>query len=346
MKVFKESDQGLTNEEITESVKKSVEDKRLHNVLIIPPDYTRLHSNAGLITNIYYHELTDKGVNVDILPALGTHSPMSKEETEKMYGDIPYERFIVHKWKEDVVKIGTVPKEYLSSISGNLWNEEIDVEINRLVMDEKYDLILSVGQVVPHEVVGMSNHAKNLFVGVGGSKMINSSHMLGAVYGMESIMGKDHTPVRELYDYAFEHFLKDRPILFVLTVTTASQGIIKTHGLFISKGRQCLDEAVRKSQEMNIDYTDKPFKKCVVYLDPAEFKSTWLGNKAIYRTRMAMANDGDLIILAEGIEKFGEDDEIDRIIRKYGYAGRMNILRMFSDENNSDLRTIWQLPRI
>ena len=338
MKVFKESDQGLTNEEITESVKKSVEDKRLHNVLIIPPDYTRLHSNAGLITNIYYHELTDKGVNVDILPALGTHSPMSKEETEKMYGDIPYERFIVHKWKEDVVKIGTVPKEYLSSISGNLWNEEIDVEINRLVMDEKYDLILSVGQVVPHEVVGMSNHAKNLFVGVGGSKMINSSHMLGAVYGMESIMGKDHTPVRELYDYAFEHFLKDRPILFVLTVTTASQGIIKTHGLFISEGRQCLDEAVRKSQEMNIDYTDKPFKKCVVYLDPEEFKSTWLGNKAIYRTRMAMADGGDLIILAEGIEKFGEDEEIDRIIRKYGYAGRMNILRMFSDENNSDLR--------
>lgn len=95
-------------------------------------------------------------------------------------------------------------------------------------MDEEYDLILSIGQVVPHEVVGMANHAKNLFVGVGGSEMINASHMVGAVYGIERMMGKDHTPVRKLFDYALEHFLKTRPILFVLTVTTAPAGEIRT----------------------------------------------------------------------------------------------------------------------
>ena len=95
------------------------------------------------------------------------------------------------------------------------------VLINRRIMDPAYDLIISPGQVVPHEVVGMANHAKNLFVGVGGNGMINSSHMIGAVYGKERMMGREQAPVRKIFDYGMEHFLKDRPILFVLTVCTA-----------------------------------------------------------------------------------------------------------------------------
>ena len=111
------------------------------------------------------------------------------------------------------------------------------VEINRRLLDPSYDLILSVGQVVPHEVIGMSNHAKNIFVGVGGSEMINRTHMVGAVYGMERMMGKDHTPVRKVFDYALEHFLPDKNIVFVLTVTTAPKDKICTHGLFIGRKR-------------------------------------------------------------------------------------------------------------
>ena len=325
MNIFISNTEGLSDIEIVNAIEDSLENKNLKNVLIIPPDYTRFHSNAGFITNKYYHLLTDKGVNVDILPALGTHVAMSDEELDKMYGDIPHDKFIVHNWREDVVKIGEIPAEYLTEISEGLWNDSIDVEINKLVMDPKYDLIISVGQVVPHEVVGMSNHAKNLFVGAGGSKMINSSHMLGAVYDMERMMGKDYTPVRKVYDYGFEHFLKDRPIIFCLTVTTAPGGNIKTHGVFISEGRQCLNEAVKLAQQTNIDFVDRPFKKCVVYLDPIEFKSTWLGNKAVYRTRMAMADEGELIVLAKGVDKFGEDKQIDKLIRKYGYTGRLNI---------------------
>jgi hypothetical protein len=57
----------------------------------------------------------------------------------------------------------------------------------------------------------------------------------------------------------------------------------------------------------------------VVYLDPQEYKSTWLGNKSIYRTRMALADGGELIVLAPGLKEFGEDAEIDRLIRKFGY---------------------------
>ena len=338
MNIFISNTEGLSEIEIINAIEDSLENKNLKNVLIIPPDYTRFHSNAGFITNKYYHLLVDNGVNVDILPALGTHVAMSDEELDKMYGDIPHDKFIVHNWREDVVKIGEIPAEYLTEISEGLWNDSIDVEINKLVMDPKYDLIISIGQVVPHEVVGMSNHAKNLFVGAGGSKMINSSHMLGAVYDMERMMGKDYTPVRKVYDYGFEHFLKDRPIIFCLTVTTAPGGNIKTHGVFISEGRQCLNEAVKLAQQTNIDFVDRPFKKCVVYLDPIEFKSTWLGNKAVYRTRMAMANGGDLIVLAPGVEKFGEDDQIDVLIRKYGYTGRLNILEKFNNPENEDLR--------
>lgn len=328
----------LSNQEIIDALSISLQGRNLKKVLIIPPDFTRFHSNAGFITNTYYRLLTESNVEVDIIPALGTHVAMTEDECKKMYGDIPYKKFIVHNWREDVVKLGEVPGDYIASITDGLWKESVDVNINKLVMDETYDLIISVGQVVPHEVVGMANHAKNLFVGVGGKDMINKSHMVGAVYGMEKMMGKELTPVRKIFDYGMEHFLNKRPIMFVLTVTTAPQGSIQTHGLFIGEERKVFSNAVKLAQEINIDFVDKAFKKCVVYLDPNEFKSTWLGNKSVYRTRMAMSDGGELIVLAPGVDKFGEDKQIDSLIRKYGYTGRLNILEKFNDQENQDLK--------
>ncbi len=332
------SGQGLSHEEIRAALMKSLEGKSPKRVLIIPPDFTRFHSNAGFITNAYYHALLDMGAQVDILPALGTHEPVSREQAEIMFGDSPYEKFIPHNWRTDVVKIGEVPADYLEEITEGLWHDPVSVEINRRVMDESYDLIISPGQVVPHEVIGMANHSKNLFVGVGGSDMINKSHMVGAVYGMERMMGKDHTPVRKIFDYGMEHFLKDRPILFVLTVCTAPGGNIRTHGLFIGDTRKVLEAAIALAQEKNIDFVDTGIKKCVVYLDPSEFKSTWLGNKSVYRTRMAIADGGELIVLAPGVAKFGEDGAVDKLIRKYGYRGRLNTLEQFEKPENQDLR--------
>ena len=336
--IYAKSESGLSREEITQAILRSLEGRVLQRVLIIPPDFTRFHSNAGLITNVYYHALTERGCEVDILPALGTHVPVTAEEAFAMFGDIPYEKFIPHNWREDVVRIGEVPAEYLEEITEGLWHEPVSVEINRLVMDKKYDLVISPGQVVPHEVIGMANHAKNLFVGVGGSDMINKSHMVGAVYGMERMMGKDHTPVRKIFDYGMEHYLKDRPILFVLTVCTAPGGNICTHGMFIGEDRKCLEAAIALAQEKNIDFVDKGIKKCVVYLDPGEFRSTWLGNKSVYRTRMAIADGGELLVLAPGVERFGEDMQVDRLIRKYGYKGRLNTLEQFEKPENQDLR--------
>ena len=340
MDIFKTAsvEEGLTPEEIKAALLESLEGRTVKHALILPPDFTRFHSNAGYITNVYYHALTERGASVDILPALGTHVPVTPEQSAAMYGDVPYERLIPHNWRTDVVRLGEVPAEFLEEVTEGIWHDPVSVEVNRLIMDEKYDLIISPGQVVPHEVIGMANHAKNIFVGVGGSDMINKSHMVGAVYGMERMMGKDHTPVRKVFDYGMEHFLKDRPILFALTVTTAPRGNIRTHGLFIGEGRKCLEEAIKLAQEKNIDFVETGIKKCVVYLDPSEFHSTWLGNKAVYRTRMAMADGGELIILAPGIVRFGEDDLVDELIRKYGYRGRVRILEEFNKPENQDLR--------
>ncbi|MDO4487613.1 MAG: lactate racemase domain-containing protein [Eubacteriales bacterium] len=332
------SPEGLTKGEITEIIRKSLDQYDLKKVLIIPPDFTRFHSGAGFITNECFHYLSEKGVEVDIMPALGTHVPVTREQWEGMFGDIPYEKMLVHDWRNDVVRLGEVPGEYVSEITEGLWNEPVSVEVNKRLRDTSYDLIISPGQVVPHEVVGMANHGKNIFVGVGGSDMINKSHMVGAVYGMERMMGKESTPVRKLFNYGLEHFMNDRPILYFLTVTTAPGGVIHTHGVFAGEGYNCFKEAVKLAQEKNIDFTETGIKKCIVYLDPSEFKSTWLGNKAVYRTRMAMADGGELIILAPGVERFGEDATVDGLIRKYGYRGRLHTLEEFKKPENDDLR--------
>ena len=341
---YADTEAGLSQGEIRSALLESLDDWQreegceLKKVLIIPPDFTRFHSNSGFITNVYYHALTEAGCQVDVLPALGSHVPVTEEEAVAMFGDVPYERFIGHNWRTDVVRLGEVPADFVEEVSEGLWHDPLSVEINRLVMDESYDLILSVGQVVPHEVIGMANHAKNLFVGVGGADMINKSHMVGAVYGMERMMGKDHTPVRKIFDYGLEHYLADRPILFVLTVCTAPGGVIHQHGMFIGDTRVVLEKAIELAQEKNIDFVETGIRKCVVYLDPSEFRTTWLGNKSVYRTRMAIADGGELIVLAPGVERFGEDDQMDKLIRKYGYKGRINTLRAFENPENEDLR--------
>jgi nickel-dependent lactate racemase len=331
------SETGLEHEKLVDALRQSLSGKTLKRVLILPPDYTRLYSGAGVITAEYFHMLTAMGCEVDVMPALGTHEPMTRQECEAFFsGVVPFEKLIVHNWRTDVVKLGEVPAAFVSDVSEGLVNTPIDVEVNRHIVDPSYDLILSVGQVVPHEVVGMANYSKNIFVGCGGSSMINSSHMLGAFYGLERIMGKDFSPVRRVFDYAQEHYLSDLPLVYVLTVTTNEGDKTNIHGLFIGDKRELFEQAVALSQKLNLNYVDKPLQKVVVYLDEREFKSTWLGNKAVYRTRMAIADGGELIILAPGVRKFGEDEANDRLIRKYGYVGRKKVLEL--TEANNDLK--------
>ncbi len=334
--MFTKSDTVISDAELYRYLQESLKGRSLKKVLLLPPDYTRMYSGAGKITAYYYEMLKDT-CEVDVMPALGTHVPMTEEECETFFlGKIPYDRLIVHNWRTDVVKIGEVPASFVSEVSDGLVNTPIDVEVNKHIMDPSYDLVISAGQVVPHEVVGMANYSKNIFVGCGGSSMINSSHMLGAFYGMERIMGRDFSPVRRVFDYAQQNFMKNVPLLYVLTVTTNTGDVTNLHGLYIGTERELFEMAVAHSQEKNLNHMKEPLKKVVVYLDPREFKSTWLGNKAVYRTRMAIADGGELIILAPGVKMFGEDPENDRLIRKYGYVGRERILELVKE--NEDLQ--------
>ena len=304
-------------------------------ILVVPPDFTRLHSRAGNITTLLYNYFRDS--LTDILPALGTHSPMTESEIAEMYKGVPKELFRIHDWRKDVVTVGTVPAEYISELTEGKLNYTWPAQLNRIVKSGGHDLIISVGQVVPHEVVGMANYNKNLFVGTGGPEGINKSHFVGAVYGMERMMGKADTPVRRLLNYASEKFIPDLPVVYIHTVVGRDEtGKLVIRGLYIGDDYEVFRLACDLSLKVNFTALDKPLSKTVVYLDPAEFKSTWLGNKSIYRTRMAMADEGELIILAPGLKEFGEDKEIDRLIRKYGYRGTPSTLKAV--EKNAELK--------
>lgn len=305
-------------------------------VLAIPPDFTRFNSYAGPITEMVYDRFGT--ALTDIMPALGTHSPMTESQIERMFGHVPHNLFRVHDWRNDVVTVGEVPSEYVREISEGRVSYSWPAQVNRLLLDPSFDLILSIGQVVPHEVIGMANYTKNIFVGVGGADGINRSHYLGATYGMERIMGRADTPVRAVMEYAREHFIGSLPILYIQTVLAKnfSTGKMELKGLFIGDDSECFKLASRLSLETNFNMVERPIRKCVVYLDPEEFKSTWLGNKAIYRTRMALADGAELIIVAPALKEFGEDPAIDSLIRKYGYRGTPHTLEAV--ENNADLR--------
>ena len=289
-------------------------------VLVVPPDQSRVHSRAGDLTRYAWEYFGDQLQAV--LPALGTHAAMQPEQITRMFGAMPTELFRVHNWRTDVETLGEVPAEFIREQSEGKLNYAWPAQVNRLIAHGGFDLILSIGQVVPHEVIGMANYNKNILVGTGGRESINRSHYLGAVYGMERIMGRAENPVRNILNYASDCFLRHLPIVYVLTVVgrTADERLA-VRGLFIGDDVECFHRAAALSLKVNVERMDAPMQKAVVYLDSHEFHSTWLGNKAVYRTRMALADGAELIILAPGVKEFGEDRGIDALIRKYGYRG-------------------------
>ncbi|MEC9490558.1 MAG: lactate racemase domain-containing protein, partial [Halanaerobiales bacterium] len=279
--------------------------------------------------------------NIDILIASGTHESMSKKMIKDMFGqNIPLENFYSHNWREDIKKIGIIPADLINKLSKGHMKEKIPLKINKRIVQSKYDLVLSVGQVLPHEVVGMANYTKNIVVGCGGKEIINKSHYLGAISGIENVLGRDYSPVRKLYDYAENNLLQNIPLKYILTVCSTNLDLesanTKIKGVFYGRDRKIFEKAVKLSQQENIIELDHKYDKIIVYLDPGEFQSTWLGNKAVYRSRLAVADKGEIIIAAPGINKFGEDKEIDTLIRKYGHLKSSKISRLV--EENKDLQ--------
>ena len=304
-------------------------------VLALPPDFTRAHSQAGKITCMVHDHF---GAHLaDVMPALGTHVPMPDWQLEKMFPSLPRDLVRPHRWREDVVTIGEVPQEFVAEVTDDIYQKPWPVQLNKLVWTGGHDLILSIGQVVPHEVIGMANYNKNLFVGTGGALGINASHFIGAAYGLERMMGRADTPLRRILNYAQDHFCQQLPLLYVLTVIgSGADGKTVMRGLFIGDDHDCFEQAAALSAQVNVTLLDEEPRHVVVHLDSEEFHSTWLGNKAVYRTRMAIADDGQLTVLAPGVKMFGEDPEIDNLIRKYGYRTTPEIMQFV--EQNADLQ--------
>ncbi|MDR0322412.1 MAG: nickel-dependent lactate racemase [Treponema sp.] len=306
-------------------------------VIILPPDITRFHSRAGFFTEVAAQQLSDRlGA---VLPALGTHMAMNDAELTRMFGKTPKEKFRVHDWRGGITELGRIEEDWVEKATGGAVRYDWPVQVNKMLRkDGGFSLALSIGQVVPHEVAGMANHGKNIFVGTGGKEAIDKSHFAGAAYGMEKIMGRADTPVRALFDEGLRRFSGQLPpILWVLTVIGSrtdseavsagkERGSLAVRGLYIGFGRECYEKAAALSRKVNVNLMPEAVNKAVVYLEPEEYRTTWLGNKAIYRTRMVIADGGELLILAPALERFGEDQGIDALIRKHGYRPAKEIL--------------------
>jgi nickel-dependent lactate racemase len=304
-------------------------------VLAIPPDISGMRSRAGDIINFasrYYREKL-----TDILPALSVRAPMTDGDIDKMFGNIQHSLFRVHDRQKDLVSLGSVPASYVEKVSGGRVVCDWPVEVNKFLVRGGYGLILAAGQAAPHEVTGISGCAENIFFGAGGQEGINRIRFLGAVYGMEKIMGRRDNPVRNVLDYAAREFARDLPILYVLTVIGQDAGKKDVlRGLYAGDDEECYTRAAELAARINVVRFPNPLRKVVVYLNPDEFHDTWLGNISVYRTRMAIAEGGELLVLAPGLKEFGEDKTIDALIRKYGYRGTPETLRAV--EKNAELK--------
>ena len=327
----------ISRGEMLELVHKAAEEARRRicanpkKVLLLPPDITRAHSGSGWIVEEFY-KIFSKEAEVYVIPTLGQHLPHTPEQNRWMFGSIPEERILKHDWRNGVKTIGEVSADFVKEVSHGKADWAIPVCVNRTLLEGGWDLIINVGHVVPHEVLGFANHNKNYFIGLGGKPMICASHMMAACCGIENNLGRLITPLRACYNRAQEQYLSHLPdFFFEVVMAYDDQGELQHIGAFVGDDLDTYLNAAKLSRERNITIVP-PLKKVVAVMQGNEFYSTWVANKAIYRTRMAMADGGELLIIAPGLKRFGEQEEVDKLIRAYGYSGTENVMKLWRTE--------------
>ena len=307
-------------------------------VLLLPPDLTRAHSGAGWITETLYR-LLPASCDTHVIPTLGQHVPHTPAENHWMFGSIPSDRIHPHDWRGGVTRIGTIPEDKVAQATGGKADWKIPLDLNSMLVDEAWDLVINLGHVVPHEVLGFSNHNKNYFIGLGGKETICASHIAAALYGIENNLGSIITPLRACYNWAEEEFLGRLPdVYFQVVMRRDEENRLVHSGAYVGDDLETYLRAARASREQNITVFDKPVDKIVAMMQADEFRATWVANKAVYRTRMAMADGGELLVIAPGVERFGEQPEVDALIRKYGYCGTPRALEQY--RANTDMQEI------
>jgi len=342
---FQQTASVITRPEIEALLDRTVDEAKqrlgittIHKALLLPPDITRAHAGVGWMTEYLYNRLTADGAEVHVIPTLGQHIPHTPEVNRWMFGSIPNERIHAHDWKNGVVNVGTIPAQLVEKATGGVVDWEIPVDLNTMTMDGSWDLIINIGHVVPHEVLGFANHNKNYFIGLGGKRSLGAAHMASAVYGIENNLGNLLTPVRRCFNWAEDQFLADLPDVYIQVVMHYVEGKLVHSGVFVGDDLDTYLDAAKLSRDQNITVFDQPIHKIVAVMQADEFHATWVANKAIYRTRMAMADGGELLIIAPGVIRFGEQPEVDALIRKYGYLSKDEVLKLY--QNQLDMQDI------
>jgi nickel-dependent lactate racemase len=311
---------------------------RPRRVLLLPPDITRMHSGAGRLTEILYKLLAGEA-DIHVIPTLGQHVPHTPEENRQVFGSIPNERIHAHDWRGGSVPVGEIPGRFVDEATQGAADWPIPIVLNRMLMEEPWDLIINIGHVVPHEVLGFANHNKNYFIGLGGKDLICAAHMAAACCGIENNLGCLVTPVRACFNRAEDEYLSQLPDLYVQVVLARNERDQLVHtGVYVGDDLETYLAAARHSREENITLFDEPVQKIVCVMQGDEFFSTWVANKAVYRTRMALADGGELIIIAPGLKRFGEQPEVDAFIRKYGYVGTPRVMELY--RRNADMQDL------
>ncbi len=321
----------LTGEQVRGLVARAcpAEVYRNQRVLLIIPDGTRT-APVGLMFRALFGQLGGVAKAFDLLVALGTHQPMSEAaicqrleiseaERRELYGRV---RFFNHAWDDPAAlrQVGTLTADEIRELTGGLFAMDVPVEVNKLLFD--YDQVIIVGPVFPHEVVGFSGGNKYLFPGVGGPKILNFFHWLGAVITTPRIMGNKWTPVRKVVDRAGA--LVTVPKLCFALVVEPKGGLV---GLFAGTPELAWDAASELSQQHHIVFKDRPYRT-ILACAPPMYDEIWTAGKCMYKLEPVLADGGELIIFAPHIQEFSVTHG--RLIEEVGYHCRDYFLKQWA----------------
>ena len=321
----------LTEKEVRRAVLQAVSELYLsgRKVLVIIPDHTRT-APLGPIFRIIYEAIGDRVKQLDYLVALGTHPPMPEEmiyrrveiTAEEHRTQFPKVRFFNHLWKdpESLVEVGRITKEEISEITHGLFEMEIPITVNRMALD--YDLLVILGPVFPHEVVGFSGGNKYLFPGIAGAQIIDFFHWLGAVITNPVIIGNKWTPVRAVVDRAAAMLEVPR---FAISLVVKEGGLA---GVYFGPPERSWSQAVDLSRKLHIVYKDKPFHT-VLSCAPEMYDDIWTAGKCMYKLEPVVADGGTLIIYAPHVTEVSVTHG--EVIEQVGYHTRDYFLKQWDN---------------
>ncbi|HEY8412429.1 MAG TPA: lactate racemase domain-containing protein [Pyrinomonadaceae bacterium] len=289
------------------------------HVLAIIPDKTR-DDNTHLLFPVAAEFLARRGVaSFDALVAQGTHPPMSESQKRAKIGAADFAGHLYdHRWDEpdELITLGELNAETVRQLTGGLIDRAVPVSINKLLAPGIYDTVLVFGATVPHEVAGFAGGAKYFFPGVAGPELTHTTHWLGALAGIENIIGQVDTPTRSLIEAAAD-LIPARIISLNTVVSREGDGELMTYALFTGDIREAFRRAAAVSREVHIRYTGRKYKRVIALLDP-HYDELWVGGKASYKLGAIIEEGGELIVYAPHLTKLSETHGA--LIEKYGYA--------------------------